>query len=582
MKTKLLQNLSALLLLILLFGCRNDGLYSTYDSKNQEEEFITKLSQSLSNNPDGKKIIERIKRENQKSNFIEKINKRNGEAKFNQKILKKTLQLNRAGKSEDSIVYLNIPFGNSEHLSSVLFIEFTSSDFNVKEIDNIKLEEIVYDESLSIESREQLLINYLVLDKSQYNTSEYINIPSTLFPELKENFTTLSKSFKIKNYTISSTESPSGRVGSTIVCVEFEDPNCTCHGTYWKCYDVGGAGGDDDTGTGTGGGTGGTGGNNGGGGGGTGTGNENPENQDPCTDPNSPWYTHSSCGNNFPNAVMTLSQKMDNYGYNISSYLQYLTSNPSIRIGFATYLGNHTNQQGAAFVYWGLQFLTQNSNTTWLQFEKWFIKPITQQDIISELQGYPCAQSILSQLPNLSNDIALAMRNIFQNNKNYNIYFRAKSGLGDVDGETFSSYSPQFNTFRSVIYLNDIVLQNATKEYILITMYHEVIHAFLDYEKFRLGDAAFQNEYPSVIVGYDYDASGNRVNRYTFLPQHNQLGTFLSQLENILSTYNPNLPIATVKAIAKAGITSMTAQEQQLNLNERNTLLNNYAGTKCP
>jgi len=229
-----------------------------------------------------------------------------------------------------------------------------------------------------------------------------------------------------------------------------------------------------------------------------------------------------------------------------------------------------------------LGFLSQNPDISWTQFEKWFVNPITQQDIISELQGYPCAQSIVGQLPTLSNDIASAMRNVFQNSKNYKIIFRAKTGLGAVDGETFSSFSPEFGTFRSVIYLNDVVLQNSTKEYILITMYHEVIHAFLDYEKFRLGETAFQNEYPSVIVGYDYDTNGHRVNRYTFLPQHNQLGAFLSQLENILSTYNPNLPIETVKAMAKAGITTMTAQEQQLNSNERSTLTNNHKGTKCP
>ncbi len=174
------------------------------------------------------------------------------------------------------------------------------------------------------------------------------------------------------------------------------------------------------------------------------------------------------------------------------------------------------------------------------------------------------------------------MKNIFQNNKNYNIIFKAKTGLGVVDGETRGSYSPEFNTFKAVINLNDQVLIKGTKEYVLVTMYHEVIHAYLDYEKFRLGDVAFHNEYPSVVIGYDYDANGKKINRYTFLPQHNQLGVFLSQLENILSTYNPNLPAETVKAMAKAGITTMTVQENQLNLNERDTTLNKYKGTKCP
>ncbi len=34
--------------------------------------------------------------------------------------------------------------------------------------------------------------------------------------------------------------------------------------------------------------------------------------------------------------------------------------------------------------------------------------------------------------------------------------------------------------------------------------------------------------------------------------------------------------------MAKAGVTTMTAQESQLNLNERDTTLNNHKGTKCP
>lgn len=373
---KLLQNLSILLLLILLLGCRNESLYSTDDSKHQQEEFIAKLSQSLSNNPDGKKIIERIKKENQKSNFLEKINKRNGEAKFDQKILKKTLQLDRAGKSEDSTVYLNIPFGNNEYLSSVLFIEFSSSDFNVEEIDNIKLEEIVNNESLSRESREKLLINYLILDKMQYNSNEYINIPSTLFPKLTENPTTLNKSFKIKNYTITPSSDPNGREAALRICIEYEDTCSHCNGgisTHWECYTLGGGGigGGDTGGTGTGTGTetgGNSGNNDGGGGSGTGTGNENPENTDPCTDPNSPWYTHSSCGNSFPSSVMSLAQKMLNYGFNISEYLQFLTNNSSIRTGFANYLTTNNNQQGADFVYWGLQFFNQNQNTTWENF----------------------------------------------------------------------------------------------------------------------------------------------------------------------------------------------------------------------
>ncbi|UWX60622.1 hypothetical protein N0B40_19820 [Chryseobacterium oranimense] len=204
------------------------------------------------------------------------------------------------------------------------------------------------------------------------------------------------------------------------------------------------------------------------------------------------------------------------------------------------------------------------------------------QDIINELKDYPCAQDLVKQLPDLKNDIAVAMKGIFNNNKDYNIIFKAKSGLGIVDGTTFSSFSTEFGTFKATINLNDDVLRNATKEYILVTMYHEVIHAYLDYEKFKLGDTAFQEQYPSVVVGYDYAADGTMVNRYTFIEGHQQLGTFLTTLQNIVSNYNPSLPTETVKAIAKAGITTMTIAERDLNQNERDTSLGKQKGTKCP
>lgn len=203
------------------------------------------------------------------------------------------------------------------------------------------------------------------------------------------------------------------------------------------------------------------------------------------------------------------------------------------------------------------------------------------QDIINNLQGYPCAQSLVQQLPTLSNDLAIAMRQIFQNNDNYNIIFRPKSNMGNVDGSTFSSHT-NTGTFTAFIDINDQVLAHATKEYILVTMYHEVIHAFLDYEKFTLGDAAFQQKYPGVIVGYDYTADGIIVNRYIYIDGHQQLMPFLTTLQNILSQYNPNLPQNVIVAMARTGIATTTPEQKQLNSNEKNTTLGNHKGTACP
>ncbi|WP_294236458.1 hypothetical protein [uncultured Chryseobacterium sp.] len=207
----------------------------------------------------------------------------------------------------------------------------------------------------------------------------------------------------------------------------------------------------------------------------------------------------------------------------------------------------------------------------------------SNQDItIDQLQNYPCAHSIAQQLPNLNNSIASNMRQIFQNNTKYNITFRAKSGLGTTDGETFATYSTEFDTFNAVINLNDEVLLNATKEYILVTMYHEVLHAFLKYQLYKLGNTEFQAQYPGVTVGYDYASNGTITNTFTFIEGHAQLVPFLTTLQNIVSQYNPNLPNNVITAISRAGITTLTPEQAQLNNNERNTLLGNNLGTKCP
>lgn len=174
------------------------------------------------------------------------------------------------------------------------------------------------------------------------------------------------------------------------------------------------------------------------------------------------------------------------------------------------------------------------------------------------------------------------MRQILQNNTKYNITFKAKSGLGATDGETFATYSTEFDTFNAVINLNDEVLLNATKEYILVTMYHEVLHAFLKYQLYKLGNTEFQAQYPGVTVGYDYAPNGTITNTFTFIEGHAQLVPFLTTLQNIVSQYNPNLPNNVITAISRAGITTLTPEQAQLNNNERNTLLGNNLGTKCP
>lgn len=207
--------------------------------------------------------------------------------------------------------------------------------------------------------------------------------------------------------------------------------------------------------------------------------------------------------------------------------------------------------------------------------------PKDPKDIKNEdLKPFPCAYQLVQDLPNLDNNIGDMMKSVFQNNDNVNIKFRPKSGMGNVDGTTFASYT-NMGTFNATININEDILNHATKEYILVTLYHEVLHAYLGYEKFRLGDEAFYEEYPSVVVGIDYDASGVAINRFTFLSDHGQLGPYINDLQGILLDYNPSLPPEVARAMAKAGITKLTPEESALNGAERDTSKGKSKGSVC-
>lgn len=50
-----------------------------------------------------------------------------------------------------------------------------------------------------------------------------------------------------------------------------------------------------------------------------------------------------------------------------------------------------------------------------------------------------------------------------------------------------------------LITLNTNILDSASQEYILVTMYHEVLHAYLYSLKQELGAVAFQQNYPTIV-----------------------------------------------------------------------------------
>ncbi|KIO76789.1 hypothetical protein TH53_12755 [Pedobacter lusitanus] len=218
-----------------------------------------------------------------------------------------------------------------------------------------------------------------------------------------------------------------------------------------------------------------------------------------------------------------------------------------------------------------------------------------KKDIIDSLQNYPCAQELLTQLPLLKNDIASLINTTFNGSCDMQIKFIPASfpsttGGGFTDGDQIvTDISPKngYNfdagfTMSSTIRINQDVLSYATKEYILVTMYHEALHAYLSAEKLRLG-RSFATEYPDVNLEY-VNINGTKFDftKNIFVSDHSRMGlNFYTQLANTIKLYNPNLPEATVNAMAAAGIFNTSNNQKLLNENERDTRKNNQTGSKC-
>ena len=124
-----------------------------------------------------------------------------------------------------------------------------------------------------------------------------------------------------------------------------------------------------------------------------------------------------------------------------------------------------------------------------------------QEDNIIDKLNNPCAKALLAKAPNLNNDIAKILRETFGTNNNINVTFKEKNSLR---GTTTSGETTRLKSSEGIIDieigLNPDILNSATKEYILATMYHEVIHAFLRVELAKLGESAFYKKYPNSFI----------------------------------------------------------------------------------
>ena len=141
------------------------------------------------------------------------------------------------------------------------------------------------------------------------------------------------------------------------------------------------------------------------------------------------------------------------------------------------------------------------------------------------------------------------------------------------------------------------MLNTATNEYILATIYHEVLHAYFNVElaKLDFDNKKFEQKYPGAIIHnatglYTYKERNvtksvpySKIEFVTEKKGHLQLVPFIDKLAKAIQSYNSNIPTDVAKAIARMGIVQgkdMSDWEIAYNINER-TGNNNRKGTKC-
>ena len=182
--------------------------------------------------------------------------------------------------------------------------------------------------------------------------------------------------------------------------------------------------------------------------------------------------------------------------------------------------------------------------------------PLANQNIIDSLQGYPCAQGILAQLPSINDTAKEILKNVFGVDSLVNVVFVADSTLDQNQNAytqgTSIQYNPTTGYFNIRIRINTWVLKNSSKEFIIKTMFHEAIHAYIDYhwKKYlngQIDSTTFKQMFPKI---WDYKKTP-----YTNLAQHTEIAhSYVDYIKSIIKSFNSQIADSTNKGISWSGL----------------------------
>ncbi|WP_236709560.1 hypothetical protein [Elizabethkingia ursingii] len=177
-----------------------------------------------------------------------------------------------------------------------------------------------------------------------------------------------------------------------------------------------------------------------------------------------------------------------------------------------------------------------------------------------KLKDFPCAYALAQQLTNekIGGDLARLLKETFGANERVNISFETSDNkfLGEQVTGGFR-FTGDANNFNGIVYLNKDRLSNATQNFLLSTMYHEVLHGYLDYERNRIGETEFNNRYPAMESHDVKLGNGATMKQFSFIGtdlNHNRMGPFINGIKQAVLNFDPSYPPDRAEALAMGGI----------------------------
>ena len=195
------------------------------------------------------------------------------------------------------------------------------------------------------------------------------------------------------------------------------------------------------------------------------------------------------------------------------------------------------------------------------------------QHIIDSLQGYPCAQDIVTKLPDCNGEVDSLLINVFGINEDVNLKFKAYPLLTKDSADGYTTFPGGTALFyNQTIQLNPWVMQHSTKEYIAATIIHESMHAIIDYWKNQyLTHQIDSNQFKSMFPIY-WDQY--RIRTASELAQHNEMANnYIETFKRFMRVFSPNISEDMANALAWGGLHKTTSWAARNDTNQIKNLI---------